>query len=95
MNREPTSGRRDTARRAFRDGAVAISPLMIGVAPFGLIFGVTAAGSAVGAGLGYATSVIIFAGAAQLAGHLVAARSEAFRLRQEGAALLVQAQDGR
>jgi predicted branched-subunit amino acid permease len=41
--------------------------LLIGVVPFGLIFGVTAAGSAVGGGLGYASSLIIFAGAAQLA----------------------------
>jgi 4-azaleucine resistance transporter AzlC len=41
--------------------------LLIGVVPFGLVFGVTAAGSAVGGGLGYATSLIIFAGAAQLA----------------------------
>ena len=44
-----------------------VAPLLVGVAPFGLIFGVTAAGSAIGSGLGYASSVIIFAGAAQLA----------------------------
>lgn len=54
-----------------RDGIVhgirAVLPLLVGVAPFGLIFGVTAAASPVGAGLGYATSLIIFAGAAQLA----------------------------
>ena len=56
-----------TPSRPFRDGAVAMSPLLVGIAPFGLIFGVTAAGSAIGGGLGYATSVIIFGGAAQLA----------------------------
>ena len=54
-------------RNALRDGAIAVLPLLLGVAPFGLILGVTAAGSAVGGGLGYATSVIIFGGAAQLA----------------------------
>lgn len=57
----------DSTRGALRDGAIAVLPLLVGVAPFGLILGVTAAGSAVGGGLGYATSVIIFGGAAQLA----------------------------
>jgi 4-azaleucine resistance transporter AzlC len=54
-------------RQALRDGLIAVTPLLVGVAPFGLIFGVTAAGSAVGASLGYASSLIIFGGAAQLA----------------------------
>ncbi len=54
-------------RTAFRDGVLAGAPLLVGIVPFGLIFGVTAAGSAVGAGLGFATSIIIFGGAAQLA----------------------------
>jgi 4-azaleucine resistance transporter AzlC len=54
-------------RQALRDGFVAIWPLLVGVAPFGLILGVTAAGTAIGGGLGYATSLIIFGGAAQLA----------------------------
>ena len=49
------------------DGMRSVGPLLVGVVPFGLIFGVTAAGSSVGGGLGYATSLIIFAGAAQLA----------------------------
>lgn len=49
------------------DGVRAVAPLLVGVVPFGLIFGVTAAGSSIGGGLGYATSLIIFAGAAQLA----------------------------
>ena len=56
-----------SVRPAFLDGMRSVVPLLIGVAPFGLIFGVTAAGSAVGGGLGYASSLIIFAGAAQLA----------------------------
>jgi 4-azaleucine resistance transporter AzlC len=55
------------SRAGLLDGMRSVVPLLIGVVPFGLIFGVTAAGSAVGGGLGYASSVIIFAGAAQLA----------------------------
>jgi 4-azaleucine resistance transporter AzlC len=54
-------------RTALRDGVISVAPLLVGVAPFGLIFGVTAAASALGAGLGYASSIIIFGGAAQLA----------------------------
>jgi 4-azaleucine resistance transporter AzlC len=53
-------------RAAFRDGLRALAPLLLAVVPFGLVLGVTAAGSAVGGGLGIATSWIIFAGAAQL-----------------------------
>jgi 4-azaleucine resistance transporter AzlC len=49
------------------DGSKAVSPLLIGVIPFGLVFGVVAAASVVGPWLGYATSLVIFAGAAQLA----------------------------
>lgn len=44
----------------------AIAPLLVGVAPFGLILGVAAAASRIGAGLGWATSPIIFGGSAQL-----------------------------
>lgn len=51
----------------FIDGSKAVSPLLIGVVPFGLVFGVIAADSVVGPVLGYATSLVIFAGAAQLA----------------------------
>lgn len=50
----------------FSDGARALAPLLLAVVPFGLVLGVTAAGSLVGGGLGIATSFIIFAGAAQL-----------------------------
>jgi 4-azaleucine resistance transporter AzlC len=51
---------------AFLDGVRAISPLLIGVVPFGLILGVAAGNSVMGAGLAWSTSLIIFAGAAQL-----------------------------
>jgi 4-azaleucine resistance transporter AzlC len=55
------------ARRAVRDGIFAMLPLLLGVAPFGLIFGVTVAATSVDDFLGWATSFVIFAGAAQLA----------------------------
>ncbi|GMQ85734.1 MAG: AzlC family ABC transporter permease [Acidimicrobiia bacterium] len=49
------------------DGSKAVSPLLIATVPFGLVLGIVAAESSVGPVLGYATSIIIFAGAAQLA----------------------------
>jgi 4-azaleucine resistance transporter AzlC len=54
-------------RSAFADGVRTFAPLIIAVIPFGLVFGLVAAGSEVGPWLGGATSMIIFAGAAQLA----------------------------
>jgi 4-azaleucine resistance transporter AzlC len=54
-------------KRGASDGARAVAPLLIGVVPFGLVFGIVAAGSSVGSWLGGSTSVIIFAGTAQLA----------------------------
>ncbi len=44
-----------------------MSPLMIGVIPFGLVFGVAAAASSVGGAIGWTSSWIIFGGAAQIA----------------------------
>jgi predicted branched-subunit amino acid permease len=55
------------ARRGLNDGLTAMLPLLLGIIPFGLILGVTAAGSRIGGVLGYLTSIIIFGGAAQLA----------------------------
>ena len=54
-------------KKAVADGVRAFAPLLIAVVPFGLVFGIVAAGSEVGPWLGGATSLIIFAGAAQLA----------------------------
>ncbi len=54
-------------REGFVDGTKAVSPLLIGVVPFGLVLGIIAADSSIGPALGYATSIIIFGGAAQLA----------------------------
>ena len=48
------------------DGALSVSPILIGVAPFGLIFGVTAANSDVPTFAAWASSFIVFAGVAQL-----------------------------
>ena len=58
---------RSIRSKALTDGVRAFAPLLIAVIPFGLVFGVVAAGSEVGPWLGGATSFIIFAGAAQLA----------------------------
>jgi predicted branched-subunit amino acid permease len=44
-----------------------VSPLILGVAPFGLIFGVTAINADVPAAAAWASSFIIFAGASQIA----------------------------
>lgn len=54
-------------RRAFTEGVRALIPILIGVVPFGLIFGVTAAELPVDNLLGWASSILIFAGASQLA----------------------------
>jgi branched chain amino acid efflux pump len=54
-------------KRAYADGARDVSPLLLGVIPFGLVLGVVASDSVVGPWLGWATSFIIFAGSAQLA----------------------------
>jgi len=51
----------------FVDGVRDVSPLLLGIVPFGLIFGVTAATSGVPIVAAWASSFIVFAGAAQLA----------------------------
>lgn len=56
----------DATESMWLDGARSISPILIGVAPFGLIFGVTAANSDVPTLAAWASSFIVFAGAAQL-----------------------------
>lgn len=49
------------------DGVRAVSPLLLGVAPFGLIFGVTAIAADVPHLAAWASSFIVFAGASQIA----------------------------
>ncbi len=51
----------------FKEGALVVAPLLLGTVPFGLIVGVTVASRDVDNLAGWATSLIIFAGAAQLA----------------------------
>ena len=68
MDQDPPPATPDaTAGSAFRDGARTMWPLLLGVAPFGMITGVAAAG--IGLGLSHAVgfSVIVLAGASQLA----------------------------
>ncbi len=54
------------ARAAFLDGLRDLAPLNLGTVPFGLIVGVAAAASRMGALAGWSTSPIIFGGSAQV-----------------------------
>lgn len=56
-----------TVRATWGDGARAVAPLILGVAPFGLIFGVTAIAADVPTMAAWASSFIVFAGASQIA----------------------------
>lgn len=56
-----------TSRSAFADGVRAVAPMLLGVIPFGLIVGVSASTAVMGTGPAWATSLVIFGGAAQLA----------------------------
>jgi branched chain amino acid efflux pump len=57
----------DVRSATWIDGVSAVSPLLLGVAPFGLIFGVTAIAADVPPLAAWASSFIIFAGASQIA----------------------------
>ncbi len=54
-------------RRAFLGGAGAVAPIILGVIPFGLIYGVSATGIGLTGSQAMAMSPVVFAGAAQLA----------------------------
>lgn len=54
-------------RSEFATGVKDISPILLGVAPFGAIFGATAVGAGLPAEAALAMSFVVFAGAAQLA----------------------------
>lgn len=56
-----------TAESRWVDGVSDVAPILLSVAPFGLIFGVTAAAADVPALAAWASSFIIFAGASQIA----------------------------
>jgi predicted branched-subunit amino acid permease len=49
----------------FCAGIRAALPLLVGVSPFGMIYGVLALGAGISAGAAQAMSVIVFAGSAQ------------------------------
>lgn len=57
----------DAQKPRFLQGARAVSPILVGIVPFGLIFGVTASAADVVTWAAWASSFIVFAGAAQLA----------------------------
>ncbi len=56
---------RHSAARELRAGVTAVLPLLIGVAPFGLIYGVLARSTGLPAAMGQAMSLLVFAGASQ------------------------------
>jgi predicted branched-subunit amino acid permease len=58
---------RSADRRAFLDGGRAMLPLLLGVAPFGLVIGVTIAESGAPHLAGWSLSWLVYAGSAQLA----------------------------
>ncbi len=55
-------------RSEFLSGVRAELPILLGVVPFGLIFGITALGAGIPAGLAFSMSSIVFAGSSQLIG---------------------------
>lgn len=59
--------RRDPWRRRFRDGVIAVLPLMVGVVPFALVFGMSARAGGWSVVETQALSMLLFAGSAQLA----------------------------
>ncbi len=70
MNGDRTAGRgavdvRGERRKEFWDGVRAEAPLLLGVAPFGLIFGALAMGAGLSQAAGQAMSSVVFAGSAQ------------------------------
>jgi predicted branched-subunit amino acid permease len=56
-----------TQQTTWTDGVRAVSPILLGIIPFGLIFGVTAANADVPILAAWASSFIVFAGASQIA----------------------------
>lgn len=55
-----------TRRGEWRAGVRALAPMLLGVAPFGLIYGVLAVGAGMPAWLACAMSAIVFGGASQM-----------------------------
>lgn len=61
------TGSARTSGASFRQGALAVSPLLVGIAPFGLIAGLAAIEAGLGPAEAVGFSVGVFAGASQLA----------------------------
>ncbi|HNG22883.1 MAG TPA: AzlC family ABC transporter permease [Microthrixaceae bacterium] len=64
---DPTEAIGPSRFGGFRAGFVAVAPLLVGVAPFGLVAGATPVAYGLGADAAVGFSVIMFAGASQLA----------------------------
>jgi predicted branched-subunit amino acid permease len=58
---------RSAEQVTWSDGVRAVSPILLGIIPFGLVFGVTAANADVSMLAAWASSFIVFAGASQIA----------------------------
>ena len=56
-----------TVREDFRAGARAVAPMLVGIVPFGLVAGATPVTHGLGGAVAVGFSVIVFAGASQLA----------------------------
>src|SRR4051812_33486778 len=56
-----------TVRADLRAGARAVAPMLVGVVPFGLVAGANPVTNGLGGGVAVGFSVIVFAGASQLA----------------------------
>jgi 4-azaleucine resistance transporter AzlC len=63
--------------RDFRAGIAAVSPILVGIVPFGLIYGVAAVDAGLSGVQAIAMSSILFAGSAQLAAVDLMARDAA------------------
>jgi len=64
----------NSARASFLDGLKAVAPMMVGAAPFGVIYGVLAIGAGLPVVLAQGVSLVIFAGSAQfIAAQLIGA----------------------
>ena len=54
-------------REEFRAGVIAVTPLLVGVIPFGLVAGAAPVDAGLGGGIAIGLSTVVFAGASQLA----------------------------
>ena len=66
------------SRQAWLAGVRDVAPMILGVAPFGMITGVTAAGAGLTPSEAVGMSAIVFAGASQLAGLALLAQGASF-----------------